>query len=113
MNEQDTPLDDAELIRALRRRMLSELQGGSDVTPVVNNVYGGGVSGAMGQAMQGDPENRDDYDYFVDIARRDLPELNPDTGKPVGWEKNVHRYRSKKKAQSQTPAYSVEPSLRD
>ena len=34
----------------------------------------------------------EDRDYFVEIVREDLPEINEATGKPMGWKKKVHRY---------------------
>ena len=107
-----TNLDDAALIAALRRRMLDELERRDDIKPIVNNIYGHGVGGLMGEAYQGDPENRDDYDYFVDIMRKDLEDKDPETGKPLGWEKKVHRYRSPKKKVTQGPIVE-EPSLQD
>ncbi len=94
-------LDDAALIRAARKRILRELEisgggaGGGGGAAVTNNVYGGG--GLM-ERMNGAPSNDADLkDYMVDIERRDLPELNPLTGKPMGWTKKVHRHVEEKK----------------
>lgn len=86
----------ADMIRqAILRRHLEEIQhaelarGQEQHQHVINNLYGGG-GGMSGVREQMDP---DDNDYFVKITRRDLDEKDPDTGKPVGWEKKVHRYR--------------------
>ncbi len=99
------PIDtsDQALIAAIRRRLLQEIEreqaGGASV---VNNVYGGGApivpseapsQGLMGQMGGQAGATEDPYDYFVDIVRKDLPEINPETGKPIGWEKSVRRHR--------------------
>ncbi len=96
----DDPLDDAALIKAARKRILRQLdaeQTGGGANSVINN-YGGGGGGLM-ERMNGGGEAEDPglYDYLVDIERRDLPEINPDTKKPVGWTKKVHRHREEKK----------------
>lgn len=105
MDEQN-PISDDYLIQAARRRLLRMLEKeGGDAASIVNNVYGGGGSGGgaaggggggglggMLEAMGGGGE--DPFDYFVDIKREDLPDINPATGKPLGWKKTVHRFRS-------------------
>lgn len=104
MGPLDQEFDDAALIRAARKRIMRELEaqqagGGS---PITNNVFsggGGGIAPGLMERMNGaeaeDPSLRD---YLVDITREDLPDINPATGKPVGWKKSVHRYvREKKK----------------
>lgn len=98
-------LNDAALIRAARKRLLREIEGQAAKEAasqkIINNVYGGG--GVMDRLGGGGPpppasaDGEDPYDYFVDITRKDLDELNPHTGKPAGWEKKVHRYRHEKK----------------
>lgn len=96
-------MDEEEYTRmlreAIRDRILNEVKKPRDVDRIVNNVYGGpltsdknqglggGVTGEMAEDMT--PE---EMDYFVNITRKDLPNLNPLTGKPEGWEKTVHRY---------------------
>jgi hypothetical protein len=100
--EDDT--SDPALLRAIRKRLLDEIghRGGSDAAAVVNNIYGGhipsGAPAGVSDRMSGQPSGEDprDYDYMVDIIRKDLADKDPDTGKPVGWEKSVHRYRNPK-----------------
>lgn len=93
-------LDDeynSQLQAAIRRRLLEEIEGrrGGGPSPVVNNVYGGGVGGGGGglreQMAGGDDMDPAARDYFVDILREDL-DINPDTDKPRGWRKKVHRF---------------------
>lgn len=97
----DDELDDAALIKAARRRLLAEIEN-QKAASIINNVYGGGTGSGGGGVMDHMPSpsspGEDPYDYFVDITRKDLPDMNPNTGKPAGWEKSVHRYRNKKKA---------------
>ena len=90
----DDPYDDSALIRAARKRILAELEA-KQSGGVVNNVYGGsgGLTERMNGAEHEDPSLRD---YFVDITREDLPEINEHTGKPRGWKKSVHRHTSLK-----------------
>jgi hypothetical protein len=45
----------------------------------------------------------EDWDYYVDIQREDLPEINPETGKPLGWKKKVHRYTTKRGEEPPAP----------
>ena len=101
-------LNDEMLVAAMRQRLLDEIQKRQEHQAIINNVYGGGSHekpASMGVADQlgsaGDGE--DPYDYFVDITRKDLPEINPQTGKPMGWEKSVHRHRQKKKIEPLRP----------
>lgn len=104
-NHNDDGLDDAALVRAARKRLLGELSGkaGSKakkadaVQSIINNYGGGGVMDhlATRTPVGGEP-GEDPYDYFVDISRKDLG-INPETGKPIGWEKSVHRHRGDKK----------------
>lgn len=101
-----------DLSKVMRKRILAEVAakqaraaaaggGGS----VINNVYGGhatagggggGVMDRLGPSMGGGEGGEDPFDYLVDITREDLP-LNPETGKPGGWKKHVHRHREEKK----------------
>ncbi len=95
-------LDDAALIQAARKRIMAELEaksaGGGGMSSTINNYAGGGGGGLMermnGATGGGDADLRD---YLVDIERRDLPELNEHTGKPVGWTKKVRRHVEEKK----------------
>jgi hypothetical protein len=92
MNEDEY---NAMLRDAIRERLLSEVKKPRDYEKIVNNVYGGDVSSAKNQGLGGGvmaDMNPDDRDYFVDITREDLPDLNPLTGKPKGWHKKVKRY---------------------
>lgn len=99
----DDPYDDNALIRAARKRILQELQAKKAAASSVinNNVYGNSMAGGGGlmERMNGAGPSEDPglYDYLVDIERRDLPEVNPHTGKPAGWTKRVHRHRQEKK----------------
>jgi hypothetical protein len=93
------PLTEMDLVEAAKRRILRELER-EQAAQVVNNLTqgGGGMGGAQGQSIQdmmgsGTPE---DWDYFVDITREDLPDVNPATGKPKGWKKSVHRFTNRK-----------------
>ncbi len=94
-------LDDAALIRAARKRILAEFEaksGGGGMSSTINN-YGGGSGGGLMERMNGGGggDDADLRDYLVDIERRDLPEMNPHTNKPVGWTKRVHRFTQEKK----------------
>ncbi len=50
----------------------------------------GGVMEALGN---GGDMSDDEFDYWVDIARRDVMDKN---GEVIGWDKNVHRHRDPK-----------------
>lgn len=105
----EDPLSDDALLKAVRRRILDEVSAKQAASSIINNnLYGGsahaggasdtgGVMGLLGGGNGGvTPANGDDpYSYFVDVARKDLP-INPETGKPMGWEKSVHRYKKRK-----------------
>lgn len=97
---EDDPLSDQALVRAARKRLLAEIERKEAQSAIVNNVYGsgGGVSERLGINDLAPPAAGEDdpYGYYVDIIRRDLADKDPDTGKPVGWEKKVHRYAKKK-----------------
>jgi hypothetical protein len=97
-------IQDQDLIRAIRRRLLAEIEKagqGAPVDRIVNNVYGspgthggndaGGIFGALGNAA---PSENDPFEYYVDIARRNV--TDPETDKVIGWDKNVKRYTKKK-----------------
>ncbi len=92
------PLTEMDLVEAAKRRILRELER-EQAAQVVNNLtQGGGMGGGQSQSIQdmmgsGTPE---DWDYFVDITREDLPDVNPATGKPKGWKKSVHRFTNRK-----------------
>lgn len=95
------PLTEMDLIDAAKRRILRELER-EQAAQVVNNLTqsGGGMGREAPQTQSiqdlmgsGTPE---DWDYFVDITREDLPDLNPATGKPKGWKKSVHRFTNRK-----------------
>ncbi len=128
-------ISDQMLIAAARKRLLAELGGGEGggmsggASHITNNLYGGGGvpalqdvggSGASGPSGLFDsltggqqvPAGEDPFDYFVDISRRDMDEINPATGKPIGWEKSVHRWRGSKKKAPMAPMVQ-EPSYRD
>ena len=95
---EEDPYSDAALIRAARKRLLSELEpamkkaeSSANHASVVNNVYGGGHGAGDGGLMDrmggggSTPagEGEDPFSYFVDVTRKDLPDINPATGKPM------------------------------
>jgi hypothetical protein len=91
----DGDVNDDVLLAAIRKRLLREIEDerrASDAAQIVNNVYGGPMEARGGIHEELAP---DDMEYYVDITRKDLPETNPETGKPVGWEKKVRRWRQK------------------
>lgn len=98
--------------QAVQERILDEIRAkaAQQQASVVNNVYGnhqaGGGGGGGSDPVSGrgimdmmDPEA---FDYKVHIKRDALRDdagniiYDPKTGKPVGWDKSVHRYRSPK-----------------
>jgi len=85
-----------QLQEAIRRRLLEEIGSSRGGQAITNNVYGGGLTGGVRGQMSGEGEDmpmpKDERDYFVDILREDLPEINEATGKPKGWRKKVHRF---------------------
>lgn len=87
-------LSDEALIKAARKRILRELEA-QQAAGVINNVYGG--SQGLTERMNGAPaDDQSLRDFFVDIERRDLPERDPETGKPIGWTKKVKRYSAER-----------------
>lgn len=102
-------VSDSHLIEALRKRMLRDIESQNDrgaVNVNVGNVSHGtpyGIRGAMNAPNSEHiddaltnvqaTEKPDDFEYYVDIDREDKP-INPETGKPSGWKKSVHRFRS-------------------
>ncbi len=95
-------LDDAVLVKAMRQRVLDEIQRRGAEHHITNNVYGSGHSGGQGvqaalggEGGQGSADPRSDDEYFVDILRQNLDPEDP----KKGWEKKVHRYVKKKVAE--------------
>lgn len=101
----DDPLSDTAMIKAMRKRLLEEISAKQAASNVIhNNVYGGsahaggasdvgGVMGLLGGNGGGTSEE-DPFDYMVDIERKNMP---PDeSGKSPGWTKHVRRHRSAK-----------------
>lgn len=94
------PVTDEMILQALRKRLLEEAGGQRGQGTIVNNVYGGSPFNQQGGAQKGvleglmseGEEGQDPFEYFVDIARRDVTE----GGEKVGWDKTVRRYRKKK-----------------
>jgi hypothetical protein len=87
---------DAVLIQAVRKRLLDELRskhGGGQAHQNVNVYGGGGNPGGMAGGMHDESPAESDRDYYVDIMREDLGQ-NPETGKPKGFRKKVHRFSS-------------------
>jgi hypothetical protein len=98
-SDDNVDLSDEAILRAVKRRLMDELS--QRQAGVVNNVYGGsgqGVgSGGYGGLVQDMAQGGEDpFNYFVDITREDLPDINPATKKPIGWTKKVERYRKRK-----------------
>lgn len=92
-------LTDEALLKAVRRRLLAEMEKG-DAERIVNNVYNtpGGGHGDKGGGIFDQLANsggEDPLEYYVDIERRNVadPE-NPE--KSLGWDKRVRRYAKKK-----------------
>lgn len=84
----DDPKFKQQMLRRIRQRMLESVKEKAA-------AGGGHAEGPGGMMEHMSPE---DSDYFVDITRKDLPDVNPLTGKPEGWSKNVHRYKKKRAA---------------
>lgn len=85
---------DKEIERAIRARILAEIERRAEASQVVNNVYSGGQSGGVQDRFGPADSGEDPFDYFVDINRREAKDKD---GNVVGWDKGVHRYRSPKK----------------
>lgn len=98
MQLENDDLSDAALIRAARKRLLSEFDASTKPSPAItNNVYNTPSQGGLMDHLGGGAAGAEDpFDYYVDVSRKDAP-INPDTGKPGGWEKSVHRHRDQKK----------------
>ena len=111
MDDQNS-ISDMDLVAAIRRRMLEDIQAKKDAEKIVNNIYGGPVGGGVMDQLGGpaSPSPEGDRDYFVDILRQDYEPgdeamvIDPETGQPVpkkldrgGWQKRVHRFSSPKK----------------
>lgn len=88
---------DADLLAAVRRRILREIEK-NESSPSMSAPSREGSS--IQDMMSGNPE---DWDYYVDITREDLPEINPATKKPVGWKKSVHRRATKRGEEPEEP----------
>lgn len=105
----------AELQKRIRQRLLQAMDGGGsatsggaggskDAASIINNIYGGGLMGQLGNGGNGEVDGGasgpfgtaapDDTDYFVDIMRENMPP--DDTGKSPGWTKKVHRFSSRR-----------------
>ncbi len=94
----DDETSDQALIKAARKRIMRELEAqhaASVVNNITQNASGGGRGGLMESMNGGGGEDPGLYDYLVDIEKKDIPGENG--GKPMGWTKKVHRYRSEKK----------------
>lgn len=95
-------LSDMTLVRALRAKMLEDLQTKKDAASIVNNVYGGygapqaHQNAAKELASQGSVDDPENYDYRVKIKRTPTP------GVPGGWEKEVMRERVLRQAEDES-----------
>lgn len=100
----ENSVNDDMLLAAIRRRLLEEIQAGgagsSEAAQIINNVYGSAPVGSNGivEGMSGGGGGQpggDDFEYMVDISRRD--QFDPeDPTRKIGWDKSVHRHRKKK-----------------
>jgi hypothetical protein len=94
----DQNIDDKSLLLALKRKMMRDLEERQQQQAVVNNVYGGSIGGEHGGGVGGGLEEMspEERDYFVDIARQNIPEGDAEMPNG-GWKKSVHRYTQPKK----------------
>jgi hypothetical protein len=88
------PITDDVLLDAIRKRYLREIEKENQASSI-NNIINNSPASAPGMAAAMGGVTPDDSDYYVDILREDLPDINPATGKPAGWNKSVHRYKRK------------------
>lgn len=96
-------VNDQMLLEAIRQKMLDDIKQKNAANAIYNIVggsgspsSGSGVGAAMGGLGPMSEAGADDpFDYLVDITRKDLDETNAQ-GKPKGWTKTVHRYRTPK-----------------
>ena len=98
-------ITDDIMLDALKKRVLREIERSNAGLsgPVFNNYAGASPAGGplhgiseLGSQSHNEQIDPDLYDYMVDITREDLPDINPATGKPVGWKKSVKSYRAAK-----------------
>lgn len=88
------PITDEVLLDAIRKRYLREIEKESQAANI-QNIINNAPASAPGMAAAMGGVTPEDAEYFVDITREDLPDINPATGKPMGWKKGVHRYKRK------------------
>lgn len=88
------PITDEVLLDAIRKRYLREIEKETQAANI-NNIINNSPASAPGMAAAMGGVTPDDDEYFVDITRTDLPEINPITKKPIGWNKKVRRYKRK------------------
>ena len=85
-----------ELDRAIKARILQEIEAKQERAQIVNNLYGGGGAPEPrdGGGLQDrfSPAGEDPFDYFVDIERVPIDPKDP----AQGWKKKVRRYRTPK-----------------
>ena len=102
-------ITDEAIMDAIREQMLARIKSQNDAR-TVNYMLGGGQSGAKGgvfetlgapSASPVTPDEDPDLDYFVDILKND--NIDPETGKSIGWKKKVHRYASPRGETPPTP----------
>ena len=109
-------ITDDDLLQAIRKRLLEEIMAERQSQNVIQNIIGRGLpsspsspsgqSGAGGVFQEmGYRPTPDDFEYGVDIERRDvygpdpnwIPEPGSEEKAPLiktGWEKFVKRYRT-------------------
>lgn len=82
------------LENAIRKRILEEISARRDAAQIINNFQNQAPLASESRAPNSLQEAMFDpgaFDYLVDIEKTD--EIDPETGKSVGWKKKVHRYR--------------------
>ncbi len=90
-------IDDNALVQAVRKRLLRELEAKQQMAEIHNTINnhqegGGAGHGGLAAAMNGGParEDPDLMNYLIDIQKTD--DINPETGKTMGWKKTVRRH---------------------
>jgi len=84
------------LEEAIKKRILEEI-GQRSQGQTINNFQGGAPLASESRAPNSLQEAMFDpgaFDYMVDIEKTD--QIDEKTGKPIGWNKKVHRYRQPK-----------------
>lgn len=87
--------DTREISKAIKKRILDEINSRAQAQNVINNYVGGEPSrpktesATLAERMSKSDGEDDPFDYKVMIGRKNRPDGD-------GWDKLVHRYRKKK-----------------